>query len=69
MLGDKILPRPDQVSAGSFGFRYLGRTFGYGRRRRYEVVTLLTDRILCNCFSSLAFFIVNSRANFAVICS
>src|SRR6516165_10829482 len=28
------LPRPDQVSAGFFGFRYLGKTFGYGRRWR-----------------------------------
>jgi len=42
------LPRPDQVSAGFFGFRYLGKTFGYGRRWRSEVITLLADPILCN---------------------
>jgi hypothetical protein len=26
------LPRPDQVSDGMSGFRYLGRTVGYARR-------------------------------------
>ena len=63
------LPRPDQVSAGFFGFRYLGRTFGYGRRWRSEVITLLADPSLCNRSSSLAFSIANSRVNFAVTCS
>src|SRR6516162_1726340 len=63
------LPRPDQVSAGFFGFRYLGRTFGYGRRWLSEVITLLADPSLCNRSSSLAFSIANSRVNFAVTCS
>jgi len=63
------LPRPDQVSAGFFGFRYLGKTFGYGRRWRFEVITLLADPSLCSRSSSLAFSIANSRVNFAVTCS
>src|SRR6516162_5391031 len=63
------LPRPDQVSAGFFGFRYLGRTFGYGRRWRSEVIALLTDPSLCNRSSSLVFSIANSRVNLAVTCS
>jgi hypothetical protein len=30
------LPRPDHVSAGSWGFRYLANTGGYGRRSAFD---------------------------------
>ena len=63
------LPRPDQVSAGFFGFWYLGRTFGYGRRVRGGVTTLVADRSLFSRSSSLAFSAVILSANCEVTCS
>lgn len=49
------LPRPDHVSPGFFGFRYLGRTFGYGRRLRSGFAASPGDRSLRSRSSSVAF--------------
>ena len=68
------LPRPDHVSAGSWGFRYLGNTCGYGRRSAFDprapagaLAWSRAKRRSSSSFSAVI-FAVSQLGDFAVKC-
>jgi hypothetical protein len=62
-------PRPAHVSAGFFGFRYFGRTLGYGRRLRSGLLLLAAAPSVRSRYSRVAFSAFIFRLNSATTSS